>query len=333
MKTISFCIANYCVPCHAFCRYCLLSSCGRSTGVNETDGMAFAHRVMHELAEARPELNTYYYVGYSMDTPRLAEYINFCREHRCPSADFLQMNGFAFRDDRELKTLMETIRSSGVELIDLTFFGTLEYHDRFAGRKGDFDFLLRMLASAIDAGLRVNASVPLIRENLGQMPELYRILSEKAANRITFFLPHSEGRGKNIQDQRITREEFEALPGGIRNSFERTKHLTEAEWLSGDEIVNPEKRVLTLVLTPENYAHFSAMPATDILNELENIDDRYLEQMPSAKELAALYGDSKNRQLFRLRDLLLKWRQQYISDTGNTIYDMDDESHHCARRL
>ena len=45
-------------------------------------------------------------------------------------------------------------------------------------------------------------------------------------------------------------------------------------------------------------------------------------------ELAAKYGDPGNEQLFRIRDLVLKWQQRFIADTGNTIYDMHDESHH-----
>ena len=34
MKTVSFGIANDCVPCHSHCRYCLLDSCGKTTGMD-----------------------------------------------------------------------------------------------------------------------------------------------------------------------------------------------------------------------------------------------------------------------------------------------------------
>ena len=82
MKTVSFSIANYCVPCHAHCRYCLLSSCGKTGGVDPDAGMEFAGRVMREMAETRPEISVSYYIGYCMDTPKLTDYIRFCREHR-----------------------------------------------------------------------------------------------------------------------------------------------------------------------------------------------------------------------------------------------------------
>ena len=333
MKTVSFSIANYCVPCHAHCRYCLLSSCGKAAGVNQKTGMAFAERVIGELAEARPDLKANYYFGYCMDTPDLPDFIRFCRKYHAPGASFLQMNGFAFRDGQELRKLMNTLRENGVELIDLTFFGTEEYHDRFAGRKGDFRFLMEMLNASKEAELPVNISIPLLRENLDQMPALHHLLSEKGIRRFSFFLPHSKGRGRSIQDQRITRREFDALPEEIRNAFAHVRHMTEAEWLSSGEIADAEKRNLTLVLTPENMEKLNAIPAVDILNELETMDDRYLHEMLPARELAARYGDPANQQLFRLRDLLLKWQQQYIADTGNTLYDMHDEAHHFSVHL
>ena len=40
------------------------------------------------------------------DAPDLPEYIQFCREHHSPGAGFLQMNGFAFREEKELQELI-----------------------------------------------------------------------------------------------------------------------------------------------------------------------------------------------------------------------------------
>ena len=328
METVSFGIANYCSPCHAHCRYCLLSSCGKAAGVSGAEGMLFADRVLKELPEARPGVSGFYYIGYCMDIPDLPGYIRFSREHRSPGARFLQMNGFSFREDGELKSLMEQIRRSGVELIDLTFFGTEAYHDRFAGRKGDFSYLVRMLRAADCADLPVNISIPLIRENLDQMAALREQLSGFGARKFSYFLPHSKGRGRQIQDQRITRPEFESLPENIRASFVKVKHLTEAEWLASDELEEPGKRNLTLVLTPDNIARLKRMGAEEILDALESMDNRYLAQIPAPRDLAARYGDTGNRQLFRLRDLYLKWQQQYIAETGNAIFDMHDETHH-----
>ena len=328
MKTASFSIANYCVPCHAYCRYCLLASCGKATGVDYKTGETLGGRIIREMKEARPDLACSYYIGYCMDTPDLPEYLRFSREHQGPSAKFLQMNGFAFREDQELAELMVNIREAGVEMIDLTFYGAEEYHDRFAGRKGDFRFLLRMLEAAGKAGLQVNASIPLIRENLDQMPELYEILAAYSVDRCACFLPHSKGRGRSLQQQRITKQEFEQLPEEIRKTFTKTKHMTEAEWIASDQLIDPDKRSLTLVLKPDNIEKYNRMSAAEILAELEEMDDRYLQEMPSVQELARMYGDPQNQQLFRIRDLTLAWQQRFIADTGNRINDMHDETHH-----
>ncbi len=327
METASLLIANYCVPCHSFCRYCLLASCGKATGVDYKAGEALGGRIIREMKDARPDLHCSYYIGYCMDTPDLPEFLRFSREYQAPAAKFLQMNGFAFREEPELAELMESIRENGVELIDLTFYGTEAYHDRFAGRKGDFRFLLRMLDQAVKAGLQVNVSIPLIRENLSQIPELYEMLSAYPLRRCACFLPHSKGRGRTISEQRITKQEFEQLPEKIRNSFSRMKHRTEAEWIASGETAEFVKRSLILVLTPDNFKKYSRMSAAEILAELETMDDRYLKEMPSVQELARMYGDPQNQQLFRIRDLALIWQQRHIAETGNRIYDMHDETH------
>ena len=328
MKTTSLLIANYCVPCHAYCRYCLLASCGKATGVDYKAGEALAGRIIREMKDARPDLHCSYYIGYCMDTPELPKFLSFSREYQAPAAKFLQMNGFAFRSDQELAELMEGIREAGVELIDLTFYGTEEYHDRFAGRKGDFRFLLRMLDQAVKAGLQVQASIPLIRENLSQMPELYEKLSVCPLSRCACFLPHTKGRGRSLPEQRITKQEFEQLPEEIRKTFSRMKHRTEVEWLvSGELTEQMVNRSLSLVLTPDNFEKYSRMSAAEILEELEAMDDRYLKEMPPVQELARMYGDPENQQLFRSRDLALIWQQRYIAETGNKIYDMHDETH------
>lgn len=82
------------------------------------------------------------------------------------------------------------------------------------------------------------------------------------------------------------------------------------------------------MLTPDTLAQLENRPAEEILGMLEEMDDRYLAEMPSAKELAERYGNPGNKRLFRLRDLLLQWQQRYISENGNTVYDMHDETHH-----
>ena len=332
MKTVSIAVENLCVPCHAACRYCLLDSCKKATGTSYDKGKAFADRFLAELKEKRPDLNGIYYIGYCMDTPNLQDYIRFCRRTGSPSATFPQFNGFAFREEAETMDLLQMVQVEGVENIDLTFYGTREYHDRFAGRAGDFDFCLRILAAANQIGLDVTVSVPLLRENMDQMDQLMDVLSAYRVKTVACFLPHSKGRGIRLADQRLTKAEFEQLSDRVKAHFTKLKHQTEGEWIRENIWPEATKRTLTLCLTPENIGELEWMPAEEIVRMLEELDDRYYEQMPPLEELALRYGDRDGACLFRLRDLHLKWQQMYLRDHPD-LYDMNNEGHHFSVRV
>ena len=333
MQTISLGIANYCVKCNDNCRYCLLSSRHQTSGVDYTRAKVFFERIFEEAKTKFPDIRFYFYIGYCMDTPELQDFIGFSRKTGSPGGDFLQMNGFAERSKEETEKLIRGIKDAGVQMIDLTFYGTESYHDRFAGRKGDFQILLSMLQAAVQAGLEVNISLPLIRENKDQADELMKFLKGHGASRFYTFLPHSKGRGRSIMGQRLLKQEFESLSEEIKASFTRAETRTEAEWLETGVSPKFEKRDLILVLNPEEMSRLEQMNCEEILKYLEDLDDRFLQDMPSAEVLAERYGDPGNQQLFRFRDLLLKWQQQYIDEAKGTIYDMHDESHHFSVHL
>ena len=333
MQTTSLGIANYCVKCNANCRYCLLASRHQTSGVDYTRAKVFFERIFEEAKTKLPDIRCYFYIGYCMDTPELQDFIGFSRKTGSPGGNFLQMNGFAERSKEETEKLIRGIKDAGVQMIDLTFYGTESYHDRFAGRKGDFRILLSMLRAAVQAELEVNVSLPLIRENKDQTDELIQFLKAQGASRFYAFLPHSKGRGRSIVDQRLVKQEFDSLSDEVKASFTKTETRTEAEWLEMRAFPEFKSRDLILVLNPQEMSRFEKMSCEEILGYLENLDDHFLQAMPSAGALAERYGDPGNQQLFRFRDLLLKWQQQYIDESKGAIYDMHDESHHFSVHL
>ena len=327
MKTVAIGIENLCVPCHASCKYCLLSSCHRATGVSYERGKAFARRFYEELQAKRPDLGMYYYIGYCMDTPDLADYIRFSREIGSPAGKFLQFNGFSFREEQKIRELLQMVVQEGIERIDLTFYGTQEYHDRFAGRSGDFDFLLQILDAANAEGLTVDVSLPLTRENADQADDLLDVLSGYHLGNIFIFLPHSKGRGRVLNGQRLTREEFEGLSGRVKSHFSKVTYMTEGAWIRQGQWPETERRTLTLCLTPDNIEMLESMSVEEIITHLEELDDQYTAQMPAAGVLAAQYGEKSGERMFRIRDLLLLWQQRYLQEHPE-IYDMNEETHH-----
>ncbi len=326
MRTVAIGVENLCVPCGCRCRYCLLSYDGRPVGVDYERGKQFTEHFFGELERTRPELPRFYYIGYCMETPMLTDYIRFCQSIGSPSGEFLQLNGLAMREEEAADRLMERLAAVGIKTIDTTFYGQREYHDRFAGRQGDFDLLLRLLGSAGRAGIRRRVSLPIIRENMAQAQALLETLDGYSVEEYFAFLPHCKGRGWALNSQRLTRPEFDALPAPVRARFSpQVAYRSEEEWLRLGEWPRPESRTLTLSLTPENIGRLEQMPAEQIAAMLEDLDDRYSAAVPPPSELAARYEDPAGQRMYRQRDLLLEWRRRYLLDSGDDVPDLDDE--------
>lgn len=331
MKTTALGIENLCVPCHAHCRYCLLSSCGKAEGVDYARGKKFAERLLNEAERLQTEYHVYYYIGYCMDDENLLDYIRFSQKYNAPSARFLQLNGLRFRSEQETEELICAISKAGVETIDLTFYGTKDYHDRFAGRPGDFDFLTCILRSAVKCGLNIHASCPLHKENIDQAERLLELLTGYCGENISFFLPHGKGRGHTLDSLRLTLEDQELLSESIKNHLGICR--TEQEWITGFCGHEPQSRVLTLVLRPDNIDLLEQMTLAEIVKYLETMDDQYYAALPSTVGLLEQYGNKSGTRLYRrFRDLHLEWQQKYLAESGRNVWDMNDETHHFSIR-
>lgn len=333
MRTIAIAVENLCVPCSCRCRYCLLSYGGRPVGVDYRRGRRFTERFFGELEAVRPDLGRTFYIGYSMDTPELSDYIRFCRDIGSPAGEFLQLNGLRLRDERETERFAGELSGLGIRSVDLTFYGLRESHDRFAGRAGDFDFLLRLARAVTEEGIELQVSLPILRDNRGEAAELLEELSQFPVRRFFAFLPHCKGRGWSLRDQRLTKREYEALPETVRDCFSRkVEYRSEGEWLQNPNVPEPESRTLTLSLTPDNIDRLEGMGAREILEKLEDMDERYYAAMPRPVELASQYGDPAGERMYRLRDLLLEYRQRHYRRYGAGMPNMDDESGHFSVR-
>lgn len=330
MRTVSINIMNHCVPCACRCRYCLLSWDGRLPGAEDARAQAYARRFCEWLRENRPELRFLYGFGFSMEHPRLMEAIDFCRETGSATGEFLQLNGMAMRSPAELRRLLAEVKARGVQLINLTFYGTEAYHDRFAGRKGDFRLLLDTLEAAENVGLPVAADMPLTEESA---PMAEALMAQLAPLPVRLFVPHSEGRGRTMESIRLRLSTFEALPEHVRGLLNRRRSRAEAEWLAAGDFPVPEKRVLTLTLTAENIAHFEQQPFGETIAYLEALDEAYYGAMPPMAELAARYGDASSDRMYSLRDLQMRYERQYIAEKGLDLPDMNDERGHFSRRI
>jgi len=332
MKTVSINVMNLCVPCENRCRYCLLSYDGRVTGVQYKRSEAYAKRFYDWLRENRPELSFLFGFGYSMEHSELLKAIDFCRSIGSATGEFLQFDGMKLRTDAELEALLRQLREHGIRLIDLTFYGTERYHDRFAARAGDYRLMMHTLKQANQVGLDVTVSIPITHENAAQMDALIAELEQYRTRRITCFVPHSEGRGRLLDSVRFSEADYGKLSENVRRRLNVNRFKTEREWLHGGFPVS-EKRVLTVTLTPDNVDDFEKMSFAETIAYLEKLDDGYYAEIPTVEELAKIYGNPDGECYYSARDLYLNYQRQYIADNGIEIYDINDERQCFSRRF
>ena len=332
MKTVSINVMNLCVPCENRCRYCLLSYDGNVRGVDYKRSEAYAKRFYEWIQGNHPDLSFLFGFGYSMEHPDLMGAIDFCRSIGSATGEFLQFDGMKFRTDEELKSLLRQLKDHGIELIDLTFYGTEQYHDRFAGRRGDYRLMVNTLAKANEVDLDVAISISITHENTDQLDELIAELEAYRTRRVACFVPHSEGRGRLLDPVRFSADDYKKLSENVRNRINTARFKTEAEWLRYGFPVN-EKRVLTVTLTHENAAFFESLSFEETIAYLEKLDDDYYAAIPKVEELAKIYGDPEGNRYYSARDLYLHYQRRYIADNQLEIYDINDERQCFSRRF
>lgn len=332
MDTVSINVMNLCVPCENRCRYCLLSYDGKTTGIEFERSKAYAERFFKWIKKNRPELSFLFGFGYSMEHPNLINAIRFCQSIGSASGNFLQFDGMKFRTEQELFKLLSDLKSNGITLIDLTFYGTETYHDCFAARTGDFKLMINTLRMANEVGLDVTVSIPLTHENTNQIDDLLSQLEAFQTAQISCFVPHSEGRGRLLDKVRFTLEDYEQLSDRAKGYFNRERFRPEKEWVTSAPLLQNKKRVLTVTLTPENIDFFEHLDFQDTIAYLEKMDDTYYRVIPNFETLLKAYGNTNGTKMYSARDLYLHYQKRYITDHKIAIYDVNDERQCFSRR-
>ena len=333
MKTVSVNVMNLCVPCENRCRYCLLSYDGKIGGVDFKRSQEYAKRFYEWIQNSRPDLSFLFGFGYSMEHPNLFEAIDFCQSLGSPTGEFLQMDGMKFRSEQELAELLLNLKSHGIKLINLTFYGTEWYHDRFAARNGDYRLMMNTIKAANSVELDVTVGIPLTHENAGQIDSLLQELDKFKVEKIYCFVPHSEGRGKFMEAIRLTLDDYELLSQRVKMLFNRERFKTERQWVQTKTFPQSEQRVLTVTLTPENISLFEKQTFDETIAYLEALDDEYYKIIPNFESLIKQYGNLNGNRMYSDRDLYMTYQRRYIEDHHISIYDINDERQCFVRRI
>ena len=333
MKTTSVLVQSLCVPCFNRCRYCLLSWNGTVEGAGWEESVPIAERFLREFREQLPDINCSFAFGYSMEHPQLREAIRTLRRLGSPTASFLQCDGMKMRGDDECLELIGMLLEEGIQQLNFTVYGLPDYHDRFAGRKGDYELILRMMKAAEKKGLSFSSGIPLTTENISQIDTLVKELQSRGCGSIQLFVPHEEGRGKQLSPVRLDLKSFLQLSPASQALLNRRIYRTEGEWLEASEPIRDQQRMILLSLRPDNIAEYAERGAVSVLREIEALDDSYYSVFPAFDELAAAYGDPRGGKLYRIRDLHYHYRTRYLRDHKIQVYDVADERQSGSRRF
>lgn len=332
MKTTSVLIHSLCVPCGNYCRYCLLSWNGKVEGADWDRSVDLAERFLNELREQQPEIKGGFSFGYSMEHPNLKGAVRTLRRLGGPTADFLQCDGMKMRNDTECIELMEMLHDEGIKQLNFSLYGLSDYHDRFAGRKGDFELNLRMMQAAKASQLPFTTGIPLTAENVHEVDDLVRILQDHGSEKVFLTIPHEEGRGKLLRDVRLGTEGFLELSEETQKLLNRRLYRAEREWLRDSEPIHDTHRMVLIALRADNIDAYESRDVMSIIREIEELDENYYASFPGFQELAKLYGDPNSEKLFRIRDLYYHYRALYAQDHDIQVYDVTDERQSGSRR-
>lgn len=217
-------------------------------------------------------------VGASYDLPSdiLCDFLRFHRERPTPLDMPILVNGLRFRTRAELTDFLLPLQRDGLKTVFLTFHGFRQSHDEFAGRQGDFDYLLMMAEVAAELGLRGDRAILIRKPTLHQLPRLLAALS--AINGPAENYPDIYdylGRAIVREDERPEGDDLQLVPAELREAINMARFRTEGEWVaavvSGD--VPPKSKMLYCLNVDEaSVDSLESEPCEDILERLLQLD-------------------------------------------------------------
>jgi hypothetical protein len=327
------------VVCHCRCRHCLLESGRGVTGVPFELAKAVAERFARwREAQGKPDFSADLSSGYPSCSPYVEECLIFNARHG-GTHPHVALNGRPLADETGLRKFLLGVKQAGAVAVNLTFYGSRDCHDRWAGREGDFEHLLLASRLAVDCGLPRSEIIFVPRGAIEELPALLETLDGiPGLESRCIALWDYRGRGKRLERERPTLTDFDRLPQDIRAQINLGAHggcRPEAEWiqriLAGD-FHRKSRRYYLLTVREDTIEWLSSADCGAILQRVRDVDDRLLEALPSLATLAQLYGRGDGDRLYTLRDLEWKWVDAHLKahpeiDPAGRFSDFDTVVH------
>ena len=314
-------IGWYGSPCNCRCRHCSLESGKRADTVPFERAEALAEKFVRWLeAQGIEDFPVDIIFGYSPDSPEFVQCTEFNLKHGA-TGRFVPVNGMRFKTDEELKDLFLSFREIGVTGVGVTFYGLRDLHDRWAGREGDFDYTLQVAEKAAECGIERSESILLSREALPDLRALIDLLDPTPGRKGRHICPWDyRGRGKNLENERITASEISGLPGRVKEFINLDgwrSYKPEGEWvetIGSGEFRRKTSRYYIVSVWQDNIEHLESADCGRVLQEIRETDEGFYQAIPSLSALAELYGRRSGDRIYSLRDLEWKWTDCYAAE-------------------
>jgi hypothetical protein len=199
-----------------------------------------------------------------------------------------------------------------------------QYHDRFANRENDFNYLMLLLEKVKNTGFNINTGIVLLEDNIDQIDHLLNIIKKYETNIYTFLVDY-RGRGIDLENIRLTRNGINKMPEKVKAYFNAKKYKTESEWIAKDQWGSFHNRRFRLALRQDNIETIMNMSCDEIINYLKSIDENYYNAIPSMSVLSKKYGEKGSDKLYSERDLRWKWEKFYLKENKIDVEDIVDE--------
>jgi hypothetical protein len=312
-------------PCAHICRYCLISETRERSALPFARFEQLAHRFFDWKASARrDDLEIGVFVGpsfdYDIDTLKGVARL---RARRGGKFQILNLGGLRIRRGDELIAWLEERKSVGIIGFHTSLAGSDETHDRWNGRRGDFDYQTMILRLGGERGMVRHERLFLTQNTLPNFNRLLDILDGipgEVRNRyVTLFF--YAGLASRYENERITEEMRDTLPERI-NQFRRGKFQdwrSEREWISVmmETADQPRKLVLKLDVHEGNIDQLEKLSCEAIFADRELAYQESYRNIPSLDELCARYGDPTSRKVYMMsRDVEGRWMDLHQRETG-----------------
>ena len=135
-----------------------------------------------------------------------------------------------------------------VDYVDVTIDGPRSIHDQIRGK---FDKVVQGICSLISAGVEVSVVTVLLKQNLKSIPFVSQMADMIGAKKHKILSPIPKGRGVQVMDERVTREDIESLLSELqvyKKDFGWKVRITITDWEQIGEghalLVHPDGEVV-----------------------------------------------------------------------------------------